>query len=314
MARKNKTAPAKRLGLPADYPGFLESLKARVRQAQTKAMLSSNRELIALYWDIGRRIVERQEREGWGKRVVDRLAADIQQAFPGIRGFSPGNVWRMRAFFLAYRSTQPILTQPARELAHDTKVAQAVRKLGESLLAQTAPKSKCRSLAQAARETAESIQSQVLTELNVPILPQAVAEIPWYHNVILLEKVKDADQRLWYAAKTLEHGWSRAVLTVQIESDLYGRQGKAISNFAGTLPAPQSDLAQQSLKDPYVFDFLTLHSEAVERELESGLVAHIQRFLLELGAGFAFVGRQANLPSIEEIEAELEFRATGDER
>ncbi len=123
-----------------------------------------------------------------------------------------------------------------------------------------------------------------------------MAEIPWGHNVWLFEKVKDPIQRLWYAAKTLEHGWSRAVLTVQIESGLYRRQGKAVSNFAGTLPSPQSDLAQQSLKDPYVFDFLTLQEDAVERDLEMGLVDHIQKFLLELGAGFAFV-RYARSPS-----------------
>jgi predicted nuclease of restriction endonuclease-like (RecB) superfamily len=107
--------------------------------------------------------------------------------------------------------------------------------------------------------------------------------------------VKEPAERLWYAAKALEHGWSRPVLTVQIESDLYRRQGKAISNFAGTLPPPQSDLAQQSLKDPYLFDFLTLYQDAVERDLEQGLIDHIQRFLLEMGAGFAFVGRQVHL-------------------
>src|SRR3990167_6179138 len=142
---------------------------------------------------------------------------------------------------------------------------------------------------------AEPIPSQAAIEMNFAILPQAVAEIPWGHNVWLLEKVKDLTQRLWYAAKTLEHGWSRAILTVQIESDLYGRQGKAVSNFAGTLPAPQSDLAQQALKDPYLFDFLTLHDEAIERDLENGLVDHIRKFLLELGAGFAFVGQQFHL-------------------
>jgi predicted nuclease of restriction endonuclease-like (RecB) superfamily len=125
--------------------------------------------------------------------------------------------------------------------------------------------------------------------------PQEVASLPWGHNVVLLQKLKDPVQRQWYAAKTVEHGWSRAVLTVQIESDLFGRQGKAISNFAGTLPPPQSDLAQQSLKDPYLFDFLTLHEDAVERDLELGPVDHIQKFLLELGAGFAFVGRQVHV-------------------
>jgi len=240
------TTPAQRLGLPADYAEFLEALKDRVRQGQTKAMLSSNRELIALYWDIGRRIVQRQEREGWGKNVVDRLAVDIQNAFPGIRGFSPRNVWRMRTFYLTY--TKEVTNLP-----------------------------------------------QAVADLDGENLPRTMSEIPWGHNAVLLEKVKDPAQRLWYAAKTLEHGWSRAVLTLQIESDLYTRQGKAISNFAGSLPAPQSDLAQQSLKDPYVFDFLTLHDEAVERDLETGLVDHIQKFLIELGAGFAFVGRQVCL-------------------
>lgn len=122
--------------------------------------------------------------------------------------------------------------------------------------------------------------------------PPAVATIPWGHNVLLLEKVKDPTQRLWYAAKALEHGWSRTVLTVQIESDLYHRQGKAITNFSKTLPSPQSDLAQQSLKDPYLFDFLTLHDDAIERDLETGLLDHVQKFLVELRAGFAFVGRQ----------------------
>ena len=260
---------------PHDYAEFLESLKARVHQAQTKAMLSVNRELIQLYWDIGRLIVERQEREGWGKSVVDRLAADIQEAFPGMRGFSPGNVWRMRSFYLAYRDHEPILAQPAREL-------------NRQISPQAEPRMRASKLAQAARELPASVP------------PQAVAEIPWFHNVILIEKVKDPAERLWYAGKTLEHGWSRAVLTVQIESELYRRQGKAVSNFSVTLPAPQSDLVQQSLKDPYLFDFLTLHDDAIERDLEIGLVDHVQKFLLELGAGFAFVGRQVPISVGEE--------------
>jgi predicted nuclease of restriction endonuclease-like (RecB) superfamily len=133
----------------------------------------------------------------------------------------------------------------------------------------------------------------VLQKADFP--PEAVSHVPWGHNVVLLQKVKNPAQRLWYAAKTLEHGWSRAVLTAQIETDLFGRQGKAITNFAHRLPAPQSDLAQQSLKDPYLFDFLTQNEDAVERDLEAGLIDHIQKFLLELGAGFAFVGRQMHV-------------------
>jgi len=121
---------------------------------------------------------------------------------------------------------------------------------------------------------------------------QPVAQLPWGHNVRLLDLVKDREQRLWYARAAIEHGWSRNVLVIQIEAGLYGRQGKAITNFTKALPAPQSDLAQQLLKDPYNFDFLTLSKDADEREVETGLVAHIQKFLLELGAGFAFAGRQ----------------------
>jgi predicted nuclease of restriction endonuclease-like (RecB) superfamily len=125
-----------------------------------------------------------------------------------------------------------------------------------------------------------------------PILQQLVAKLPWGHNVRLLDYVKDAEERRWYAQAAIEHGWSRNVLVIQIEAGLYRRQGKAITNFAKALPAPQSDLAQQILKDPYNFDFLTLSADAREREVESGLVEHIQNFLLEMGAGFAFVGRQ----------------------
>jgi predicted nuclease of restriction endonuclease-like (RecB) superfamily len=233
-------------GFPPGYAELLEDLKGRVRTAQLKAALAVNREMIQLYWDIGRLIVERQEREGWGKGIVDRLAKDIQKAFPGLQGFSPRNVWRMRAFYLAYTKEVTILPQPA-------------------------------------------------AELDGANLPQAAAEIPWFHNVILIEKIKDPLQRLWYAQQTLQHGWSRTILELQIESNLYSRQGKAITNFAATLPPPQSDLAQQTLKDPYLFDFLTLDEEAHERDLEGGLVGHVQKFLLELGAGFAFVGRQVHL-------------------
>ena len=261
MARKKSVNTREGLGLPSDYAALLEGLKARIRQAQTQAMLSVNRQLIQLYWEIGREIVQRQEREGWGKGVVDRLAGDIQKAFPGISGFSPANVWRMRAFFLGYRPPVPNL-------------AQAVREMEGELIAKA------------------STASQAASEVTASAPPEPVAGIPWGHNVTLLEKVKDSDQRLWYAAKALEHGWSRTILMVQIESGLYQRQGKATTNFAVTLPKPQSDLAQQALKDPYMFDFLTLHDEAVERDLESGLVEHVQKFLLELGAGFAFVGRQ----------------------
>lgn len=245
------------IGLPTGYAALLEDLKQRIRAAQVKAALSANSELIALYWHIGKSIAERQAVEGWGKSVVDRLATDLQRAFPGIEGFSPSNIWRMRAFYLAW--SPEVLAQAVRESPGALNLAQAVR------------------------------------DLDPQNRPQVVVEIPWGHNLILIEKLKAPAERLWYARQTIEHGWSRNILALQIESGLHRRQGQAVTNFKDSLPPPQSDLAQEALKDPYVFDFLTLGAEALERELEQGLVDHVQKFLLELGVGFAFVGRQVHI-------------------
>ncbi len=233
-------------GVPAGYPALLDDLKRRIRAAQVKAALSVNRELIALYWHIGKSIVERQKAEGWGKTVVERLATDLQREFPGVGGFSPQNIWYMRAFYLAWT------------------------------------------------DDLQNLQ-QLVGDFDGKSLPQPVAGIPWGHNIQLITKLKAPIPRLWYARQTLEHGWSRAVLVHQIESDLFKRQGKAVTNFPATLPPPQSDLAQQVLKDPYNFDFLTLAADGRERDLEQGLLAHLRKFLLELGAGFAFVGQQHHL-------------------
>ncbi len=216
--------------VPDGYHALLSDLKERIRSAQIRAALSVNRELIALYWQIGRAISERQETHGWGTQVIDRLSADLRRAFPDMRGFSPRNLRYMRAFATAY--PEPDFWQ------------------------------------------------------------QAAANLPWGHVMRLLDTVSDPQVRAWYAQKAVEHGWSRAILTHQIEAKLYERHGQSQTNFERTLPAPQSDLARQVLKDPYNFDFLSLGEEAHERDLERGLVAHIQQFLLELGVGFAFLGSQ----------------------
>ena len=244
--------------LPVGYANLLADLKARVRAAQLRAVVSVNRELILLYWDIGRIIVEAQKTRGYGKQVVKRLAEDLHVAFPKMDGFSPRNVWRMRAFYLAW-------TEESQKHQH------SVGKLDSKIL------------------------PQLVAELDGHNLPQPVAEIPWGHNVLLLEKIANPILRLWYAHKAIEHGWSRAVLTHHIETQLHKREGKAVTNFQRTLPPPQSDLAEQTLKDPYNFDFLTIRSDAHERDLEQGLLDHIQKFLLELGVGFAFVGRQYHM-------------------
>ena len=228
------------------YVELLDSLKNRISQARVKAAVSVNRELVLLYWAIGHQIIEAQNREGWGTSMIDRLAHDLRSSLPTSRGLSPRNLWRMRAFYLAYPVSEASLPQPVADLASK-------------------------------------------------FLPQAVAEIPWGHNIALIEKVKDPHQRLWYAAQTVEHGWSRAVLVHQIESNLYSRQGQALTNFERALPAPQSDLARESVKDPYTLDFLGITEDVSERELERSLLDHLREFLLELGKGFAFMGSQYHL-------------------
>ena len=219
--------------LPESYPAMLEDIKSRIRSAQIMAALSINRELIELYWDIGKLISARQNKEGWGKSVVERLSADLRHAFSQIAGFSPRNLWRMRSFYVAW--------------------TEEIRKL-----------------------------PQTVADLDGENLPLPVAEIPWGHNILLLEKLKSPSKRIWYADKTKEFGWSRAVLSHQIETDLHGRQGKAITNFSTTLPAPQSDLANQLLKDPYHLDFLAIGPDVTERQLETALLERLKNFLLEL--------------------------------
>lgn len=252
------TRPKSAGDVPVNYGELLEDLKVRIRAAQVKAALSVNRELIALYWDIGRSIVERQRAESWGKAIVERLSDDLGREFPGLEGFSARNIWHMRSFYLAYEPEGRKLKQPV-------------------------------------SESGKAARAHAAQELEPGILPQAVSEIPWGHNIVLLQKLKDPAVRLWYARQTVENGWSRAMLTHWIESGLQERQGKAVTNFKAALPTPQSDLAAEVVRDPYNFDFLTLRTDAAERDLEHGLIDHIRKFLLELGAGFAFVGRQVHL-------------------
>lgn len=219
-------------GLPKDYPQFLSQLKDEISKARIRASLSANSEMILLYWKIGQGILSRQEQEGWGTKVIERLSKDLGRAFPDMKGFTTRNLLFIRAFAEAY---------------------------------------------------------------DEPIVKQLVSLIPWGHNIRILQKIKDFEERHWYVQQTIEHGWSRDILVMQIETDLYGRKGKAVTNFKKTLPDAQSDLAYQVLKDPYVFDFLSVGDEAQERETEKELVQHITKFLLELGAGFSFVGQQYHI-------------------
>jgi predicted nuclease of restriction endonuclease-like (RecB) superfamily len=218
---------------PDGYSGWLAELKHRIHSAQQRATLAVNRELVQLYWQIGRDILTRQAAKGWGAKVIERLSGDLRSAFPEMKGFSRTNLMYMRAFAEAW---------PEEE-----------------------------------------------------IVQGVLGQLPWYHQLALLDKLPGPETRLWYAAKAIEHNWSRNILVMQIESRLLERSGTAVTNFALTLPKPESDLARESLKDPYRFDFLGLGEEAQEREIEHALIKHVTDFLLELGAGFAFVGRQVLL-------------------
>ncbi len=218
---------------PEGYADWLGELKAQIHDAQQRALQAINLELVSLYWKIGHAILIRQKKQGWGAKVVDRLAHDLRASFPDVQGFSPRNLKYMRAFAQSWT--------------------------------------------------------------DIEFVQQLLHKLPWGHNLVLLDKLDTEERRRWYAAKAIEHNWSRNVLVMQIETHLLERSGKASTNFALTLPKPQSDLARESIKDPYRFDFLGLTDEAQEREIENALVKHVTEFLLELGAGFAFVGRQVLL-------------------
>jgi predicted nuclease of restriction endonuclease-like (RecB) superfamily len=219
--------------LPENYPEFIFALKDRIRSARVKASISVNRELILLYWQIGNDILIRQNQQGWGARVIDRLSADLVHEFPDMKGFSVRNLKYMRRFAQAWPDMQ--------------------------------------------------------------FVQQVAAQIPWFHQCVILDKIPDQNEREWYIRETIRHGWSRNVLVHQIESGLVKRVGMSITNFSTTLPAPQSDLAQEIIKDPYLFDFLSTSTEISERNLHQSLLEKLRNFLVELGIGFAFLGSEYHL-------------------
>jgi predicted nuclease of restriction endonuclease-like (RecB) superfamily len=219
--------------LPMDYGAILEGIKQRIQQERLRVVLSANSAMVLLYWDIGRTILEQQDREGWGALVIDRLSQDLRAAYPEMTGLSVRNLLYMRRFADSYPEKA--------------------------------------------------------------IVQQLVAQLPWGHIVRISERIKDPAIRIWYVRKTIEHGWSRSILELQIEGRAHERDGNALTNFQATLPPADSDMAAQVFKDPYIFDFLGTADPRREREVEQALVDHIQRFLLELGSGFAFVGRQVHL-------------------
>jgi predicted nuclease of restriction endonuclease-like (RecB) superfamily len=252
----------------SDFAALLADVKGRIQTAQTRAVLAVNAELVRLYWDIGRIIDERQRREGWGAAVIPRLALKLKNELPDLKGFSERNIKRMLAFYRDYPDTGAIGQRPVAQWPAQARVPQPAAQMASS------PE-----------------VPQPVAPLSEPLL----WTVPWAHHVILMDKVPELPTRRWYMEQTLANGWSRNVLALQIAAGAHTRHGKAVTNFSALLPTPQSDLAQQALKDPYIFDFLTLTEPFHERELETALVRHLEKFLLELGQGFAFVGRQFRL-------------------
>lgn len=219
--------------MPEWYGDLLGSVRARVSQGRRQAVAAVTQELVLTYWKIGHEILDRQDREGWGAKVIDRLSVDLRREFPGARGFSPRNLRYMRTFAAAWP--------------------------------------------------------------DLPVGQHPVAQLPWRHQVALLDKLNESKSRLWYAQRSIEEGWSSNILALKIETRLWERTGRALTNFAQTLPPESSDMAQQATKDPYLFDFLGATAPEIERDLEQGLMNHVSEFLLELGQGFALVGRQVRL-------------------
>ncbi|MCL2304331.1 MAG: PDDEXK nuclease domain-containing protein [Planctomycetaceae bacterium] len=322
-------------GILTDYVPLLDSIKVRIRRAQVRATLSANAQMLHLYWDVGRTVADRQNAEGWGAKVIPRLAADIKNDMPEVKGFSASNIKRMIQFYREY----PLLSDWETETGADTSSLnhsispQAVGQLPESLLNHLIRQQPVAKLLESLPN--QSILQQPVAKLpeslpNHSISPQAVAQLPsfspeqpisptvlakissaeeirlevlqkyafllpWGHHVLLMEKIKEFSVRLWYMKEAVEQSWTRDTLAAMIKKDTYNRQGKAVTNFSLTLPPLESEAVQQLLRDPYIFDFLTLEEPFREKELENALAENLQKFLLELGHGFAFIGRQYHI-------------------
>jgi predicted nuclease of restriction endonuclease-like (RecB) superfamily len=242
--------------LTPEYKNWLIELKSKIRSAQLKAAATVNSAMVQFYWELGKMISEKQKETQWGNNFIVQLSKDLQTEFPDMKGFSVSNLKYCRQFCQFY---EPIIVQQPVELllkpSTIEKSQQPVGFFGQHL----------------------------------------VAQIPWGHNILIFSKSRDIKEAEFYLQQSIENGWSRDVLALQIKSGLYNRLGKAVTNFKATLPAPQSDLAQQTLKDPYLFDFLTMSQPYHEKDIEQQLVKHITRFLLELGKGFAFIGQQYHI-------------------
>lgn len=267
-----------RLASNREYAEWLTDLKLKIRRNQVKAAVQVNETLLRLYWEMGREINERQKESQWGSGFLAQLSKDLMAEFPDMKGFSRSNLQHIRSFYAFYVGVKPICEQAAHKLVPDVSngiCEQAARKL-------------------------EIVANDDTTSNIICSIPEEIFRIPWWHHIILMRKCKTPQEALFYVHKTIEENWSRSVLLNMLDTGLYEANGQAITNFSSTLPVPQGELARETLKDPYVFDFLTMRESYNERELENALTDNITRFLLELGTGFAYVGKQVRIQVGEE--------------
>lgn len=292
------------------YKGLLTNIKNRVRQGQLKVNLAANAEMLATYWDIGRMIHSQQQQKGWGKGVIPKLAIDLKNELAEVKGFSERNINNMLVFYKEYQDLISIGQLPVAQLENDIISPLRVSELeNQSILQLPVAKLEANSIRQL---PVAELKNDTNAQLSVSQLEttnqQLIQKIGWAHHIILIQKIKDLPIRYWYMQQILEQGWSRDTLVAQIKSKIHERQGALVHNFDNTLTNAHSLWAKQTFKDPYIFDFITVATEFSERELELELVKQVEKFLLELGAGFAFVGRQYKLEvSDKDFELDLLF-------
>lgn len=249
-----------------EYKQWLDLFSDKIKNTQIQLSIIANSGLIDFYWWIGSEISKKQKRSKWGDKVIEQLAKDLRKKFPNLKGFSKTNLKYCKKFYIFY--TENTISQQLVDLLQNDKIL----------------------ISQQAVDQLEKNNST-----NLQIIKQLTSQLPWSHNIHIFTKSKSIDESIFYITQTIKNNWGRETLALQIKSELYERQGKAITNFKNTLPTHQSDLALQTMKDPYVFDFVTMTEPFVEKDIENKLVGNVTKFLLELGKGFAFIGRQYHI-------------------
>ena len=261
MSKDKEVINSSALLLPNDYTLWRKSIETLIDTAKLKAAINVNMELLSLYWNIGKQILDKQEKQGWGKKIIEQLSKDLMTKYPDDRGYSIRNLKYMRQFAVAYPQF-PFVQVPLAQLK-SLPILQA---------------------------TLAKLENDGTDFVQVPL-----AQISWYHHISLLSKVKDDAERAYYITETAQNGWSRDVMLMQIDNGYIHAKGHAINNFEQTLPSPQSDLAKYIFKDPYNFSFLGTVALQNEIDIEKSLTSRITEFLLEMGRGFAYIGRQYHI-------------------